>query len=313
MNKSRESFVCYTSWGTILKGMPDNIRLRVYDAMFDYVSNGTEPKLEPTAMMAFMFIRDALDRDNAKWTEIKQKRSEAGKRGCARRWGGKSQNIANIANATDAISESQTSQKVASVAVNVNDNVNANGNVDVNVNGNVNMDKEDIVVAKAPTMSEAKASDSDVKAQAQARGKSESEYCERIRGIYNEAITQMGSQMPRCTTKLTGHRKAYLLARTKDYGEDKVIEAIGKACGSSFLGGDNARGFRANFEWIMRPNNFPKILDGNYDNRTNNGMAGNSDAARQQRLAGYAEVAAMHAAMPDTHSEQDLRKLDGFC
>jgi hypothetical protein len=38
---------------------------------------------------------------------------------------------------------------------------------------------------------------------------------------------------------------------------------------SSFLKGMNNRGWSANFDWIIKPNNIVKILDGNYTQNTN--------------------------------------------
>ena len=42
---------------------------------------------------------------------------------------------------------------------------------------------------------------------------------------------------------------------------------IRKACKSDFLKGGGNKGFVANFDWMIRPSNFQKILEGNYDNK----------------------------------------------
>lgn len=62
-------------------------------------------------------------------------------------------------------------------------------------------------------------------------------------------------------------RSKMLKRRLKEYGLDSVIEAIGKVRASDFLLGRNDRGWTITFDWFVRPNNFPKVLDGNYDNR----------------------------------------------
>ena len=68
--------------------------------------------------------------------------------------------------------------------------------------------------------------------------------------------------------KLTPHTKRYesLNARCNEYGYDKVIEAIGKIKNSDFLQGKNSKGWVITFDWFVLPNNFPKVLEGNYDN-----------------------------------------------
>ncbi|MCL1673602.1 hypothetical protein [Elizabethkingia ursingii] len=54
----------------------------------------------------------------------------------------------------------------------------------------------------------------------------------------------------------------------KDYGEDKVKQMIDKASKSDFLNGlVKERDFKAGFDWIFKPSNFIKILEGNYDNK----------------------------------------------
>jgi predicted phage replisome organizer len=62
-------------------------------------------------------------------------------------------------------------------------------------------------------------------------------------------------------------RYKMLNARIKEYGIDKVLEAIGKVQHSSFLQGSNNRGWVISFDWFVKPNNFVKVLDGNYDDR----------------------------------------------
>lgn len=58
-----------------------------------------------------------------------------------------------------------------------------------------------------------------------------------------------------------------LRKRIKDYGLDTVLAAIEKVRASAFLNGNNNKGWTINFDWFIKPNNFPKVLEGNYDNR----------------------------------------------
>ncbi len=62
-------------------------------------------------------------------------------------------------------------------------------------------------------------------------------------------------------------RGQWLRKRISDYGIDQVLSAIEKVRQSSFLNGDNRKGWTITFDWFIRPNNFPKVLDGNYDDR----------------------------------------------
>jgi len=69
----------------------------------------------------------------------------------------------------------------------------------------------------------------------------------------------------------TSKRGEMVRKRVNDYGVDKVIEAIHRANESKFLKGFNKKGWTANFDWFIRPENFQKVLEGNYDDRGFNG------------------------------------------
>ncbi len=53
-------------------------------------------------------------------------------------------------------------------------------------------------------------------------------------------------------------------ARIKEYGVEKVLEAIAEIPESSFLIGKAKKQFKITFDWFVLPNNFPKVLEGNY-------------------------------------------------
>ncbi len=58
-----------------------------------------------------------------------------------------------------------------------------------------------------------------------------------------------------------------LSARIREHGKDKVLEAIENIKASNFLQGMNDKGWVITFDWFVKPNNFVKVLDGNYSNR----------------------------------------------
>ena len=68
-------------------------------------------------------------------------------------------------------------------------------------------------------------------------------------------------------TKVTADsiRGKMLKARIKDYGVDGVLNAIEHVRKSEFLNGNNSKGWIISFEWFVKPNNFTKVLEGNYD------------------------------------------------
>ena len=72
-------------------------------------------------------------------------------------------------------------------------------------------------------------------------------------------------------------RGKMLRARVNEYGVDDVLKAIEKVRQSDFLRGSND--FIITFDWFVKPNNFPKVLEGNYDNRTARSSKGTSETS----------------------------------
>jgi DNA-binding PadR family transcriptional regulator len=64
----------------------------------------------------------------------------------------------------------------------------------------------------------------------------------------------------------TSKRCHSLVARIRQYGITEVLSAIERIKLSDFLQGKNNKGWVITFDWFVLPNNFPKVLEGNYDN-----------------------------------------------
>jgi len=95
------------------------------------------------------------------------------------------------------------------------------------------------------------------------------DYLISVAEYYNRKVDEAGSMMPKVARpdRLSEDRKAQLHARLKEYGEKDVYAVIDKAVSCGFLNGDNNRGWRADFGWLMRKGNFPKVLEGYYDQK----------------------------------------------
>ena len=87
------------------------------------------------------------------------------------------------------------------------------------------------------------------------------------------------------TLKKDTQRYKMLSQRINEYGADKVLEAIDKIKQSSFLLGQNKSGWTITFEWFVRPNNFVKVLEGNYiDKKINKGNFAKGKYIEQQDI-----------------------------
>ena len=63
---------------------------------------------------------------------------------------------------------------------------------------------------------------------------------------------------------LNDKRKRLIKRVAREVSEDDLLTALNKANTNSFLRGDSG-GWKANFDWLMNPDNITKVLEGNYD------------------------------------------------
>ena len=229
----RDTFIFRKKWYEAIKSLDDRTKASAFDCICQYaLYHNTAEATEPMVRMAMAFIIPELEADCDKWLDIKEKRSEAGKKGNEKRWGSKeSQEFANIANA------SKESQEFANIAV--YDNV------------NVNVSKDNILLSST-NVSESNSSSST---------EADAGICYKdLISFWNKAFENT------CIRKLSsinGNRKTLTIARVKEYGKDKFAEAIRKAASSKFITSGEFRNF--DYDWFVRPNNFPKVLEGKYN------------------------------------------------
>jgi hypothetical protein len=72
-------------------------------------------------------------------------------------------------------------------------------------------------------------------------------------------------------------------ARYTEVGGEELHQLIDKIKCSSFLRGENNRGWKVTLEWVMNPNNFDKVIEDKYTDRgkvVNNGTRGNGENAK---------------------------------
>ncbi|OSA89549.1 UNVERIFIED_ORG: hypothetical protein B2H93_15925 [Clostridium botulinum] len=66
------------------------------------------------------------------------------------------------------------------------------------------------------------------------------------------------------------NRQKLLNARIKEYGIENVLQAISNIQNSSFLKGQNNKSWVITFDWLIKPNNFIKVLEENYKDQEPN-------------------------------------------
>lgn len=123
----KKSFVAYLSWFDALEEYSDAEVGQLMRALARYAKTGEEPEFSDRGMRGnWKFMCSDVKRASEKWDETRKKRSNAGKRGMAKRWGKPDDitKITNDNNANDDITK-------ITVDVDVNGDVDVDGDVDV--------------------------------------------------------------------------------------------------------------------------------------------------------------------------------------
>jgi len=89
----------------------------------------------------------------------------------------------------------------------------------------------------------------------------ESEFpASKIIDLYNEVCKNLPA-----VKILTEKRRKAINARLREHGLEKVKQMLENASKSNFLAGQSQRGFIADLDWLFKPENFAKALEGKYD------------------------------------------------
>lgn len=126
----RKSFIMYAEWADQILSLPNDLAGEYAKAILNYAIYGEKMKIDNPALKAMLIpVYKRIDVDLEAWEETKRQRSEAGKKGMAKRWNNKT-----ITNDNDVITNDNTViadyneqyQDITKITVNVNDNVNVN-------------------------------------------------------------------------------------------------------------------------------------------------------------------------------------------
>ena len=252
-----DSFIIYTSYLKIFEQLTDSQLGQLTRHMLSFAKTGKEPFIEdPLVKLSFAFIKDDMERNQRKYEE-KCERLRANAR---KRWDKKqldSEASEDMQKHTN-VCKSMQMHANAQIAMHndneyVNDNVYDNDN-DVSKETDNNIpSKEGLSISENPKVDPA-------------RRCAKIDFA-AIKAYWNTKHDQSGSAMRRLTL-MSDQRKSNVRARIREYGGDvqKVYKAIDKAMASDFMNGKNGKGWVASFDWMMCPSNFPKVLEGNYDN-----------------------------------------------
>lgn len=255
---SKSSFVYYLDWAEELLKYPDDLRLKIDDAIKKYVLYKEEPTDRDVIFSIFGIIRKQLDRDLDKYLNKCKKNAE------------------NVRKRWEEYKRIQTNTTVY-------DSIRPDTNYTDNGNGN---DNEILLLDKSNNRSGAETPDSkEPKKEKESNKKakpSEINY-DALINFFNTQMEKEGATISRIRN-ITERRKKTINARCREYGKEAIFTVIVNASKSNFLNGKNTRSWIAEFDWIFLPNNFAKVLEGNYNNQnTDNGNNRHNNNSPQKR------------------------------
>ena len=257
-----DSFILYTSDYQLIEGLTDEQLGQLTRALFTYARDGEIIKLDPVVRMAFVFIKDKIDRNQGKYqARCEKNRQIALEREARKREARKSTKDHERAQSCTNVNER--------LRKSTKDHVLHLSDSDSDSDSDVSKETDNIPSKEGSSISENPKVDP-------ARRCAKIDFA-AIKEYWNTKHDQSGSTMRRLTL-MSDQRKSNVRARIREFGGDvqKVYTAIDKAMASDFMNGKNGKGWVASFDWMMCPSNFPKVLEGNYDNEQ---PAGNQQPA----------------------------------
>lgn len=226
---AKKGFLLYYDYRKHLALLSDEDRGKLLTALLNYGEHGDIPEdLGDMAYMAFSFITGQMDRDAEKYADTCRKRSEAGKQGGRPK---KETEKQTEAEKTNAFSEKQTEAK--------------KGDTEKDT---VTDTEKGIESTSYPLKG----------------GQQDPVPFSKIVELYHSICISY----PKLRA-IEGNREKQIAARWKKYKSlDAFRELFEKAEASDFLKGENDRSWTADFDWLIRPTNMSKVLEGKYDGST---------------------------------------------
>ena len=223
----KDSLIIYNSIEEVIECLePEQVKSLML-AMIAYNKGEEVPELDAVTKMAFIPLRQQIDRDTEKYNDKCEKRANAGRKG------------ADVTNSRRSAKVGNDENKTAKTA-------------------NAEFDENDSAKTADTEY------DTDTEYDSDINKNTSTSSADAVARLYNDLCPSLPS-----VRTLSDKRKRDTEDRLKEYTLDDFRKVFEKAEKSSFLRGDNERGFRASLDWLINEGNMAKVLDGNYDDRPN--------------------------------------------
>ena len=266
MEKEKKNLLFMHSWMALFKTMPSQEAGDLIKAVCAFVQGENVDLENPLVLAMFNFIKGQIEENTEAYRAKCEKQAEYGRMGSAKRWGEKEKAIEEnshpIENNSYPISENGYPIAEDSYPISENGYPINSDRVEWHKDKDNKKDKD------IPPYSPPKGGEADSSLRSESRQnigdytppKPERTDYQGVLDAYHECCPSFPAVI-----KLTETRKRAIKARLKDYGLDEIKRAFSLAGQSDFLKGSS--GWQASFDWLMKPANMTKVLEGNYTNR----------------------------------------------
>lgn len=235
---NKDSMIFYQEWRKAVEELPAEQRCKIYEAIFDYAFAGIQPQ-DAIIGAITSIMRMRIDKDR----EAYETKCEKLRANVQKRWNKRSKSDTTENKSIQLNTEEYNCIQTESDTVSDTDND----------------------VASTTIITPANAGASALADEARVAHKDEKVNLDGLLKFYNDEMDKANSVIPRARN-FSRQRLTMLKARIREYGKEAVADVIRRAARSNFLNGGGAKGFVADFTWILRPENFLKILEGKFDN-----------------------------------------------
>ena len=241
----RNNFIFRKEWRDVAKDLPSDIKAEIYEAIIEYGFSGETPTLSDSSSVAFKFIKEMMDKDYEAYMERCERNRVNGSKSLGR---------PRKEKPTETQHNPQKPKKPSGLLEEKSlfpSDKETPPTPPIEINNPI-IPKEE---GSALTGLSKPSLDSDNNASV----------CEDIVRFYNDTVRK--TSVSKCVA-ITEKRKHAIKLRIKEFGIDKVKEAITITASSSFCNGHNDRNWIADFDFVFNANKMAKILEGKFTDKT---------------------------------------------
>ena len=271
----KESYMLYRGWNPLFESLPKEQLGELFYAICCYQS-GNEYEIEnPLIKGIFEMVLLQFRKDEEKYITNCETKSQNGKKGADSRWqkkneeDGKNSKCHSEDGKNSKCHVCHTEEKTQMAKMAIEEEVEEEEEVE---------DKEEVEEKDIlPPYSPPKGGKADSSLRSESREnvavytppKTDRTDYQAVLDAFHESCPSLPKVL-----KLSDSRKKAIKARLNDFGLEEIKRAFVLTEQSDFLKGTNATGWQAGFDWLMKPANMTKVLEGNYENKHKAGKPG---------------------------------------